>query len=297
VVVTDPAALVSAVELLAQEVEAMDRAASRFRPESEVNMLAAAGGERRRVSDTLIEAVLAAQRMAQATDGVVDPTVGAAMCRIGYDRDFAAIAAGVAARLPGPQPAPGWRVIEVDEEEKTIRVPPGTLLDLGATAKALVADRVAARAAALLGCGVTISLGGDVAVSGPPPPGGFGIGVGDVAGGRADAVVAIDAGGLATSGVVTRHWQLGGRWVHHIVDPANGLPVPVVWRTASVAARSCLEADAAATAAMVLGASAPAWLAARDLPSRLVTLGGDVTLVGTWPSPPHGDDTRAASGR
>ncbi len=299
VVVSEPGALVAAIRLLQQEVEAMDGAASRFRADSEVCKLRDAGGEPRRVSGTLTAAVLVALRMASATDGTVDPTVGEAMCRIGYDRDFAEIANGVPGSLPPGRPVPGWRSIEVDEEASTIRVPPGTLLDLGATAKALVADRVAARVAASLCCGVMVSLGGDVAVARPPPPGGFRVGVGDAAGGAAQTVVAVTDGGLATSGVTVRRWMLGRRPVHHIVDPVNGLPVDVAWRTVSVAAASCVEADAAATAAMVKGHGAPAWLAGNGLPSRLVTLGGEVVSVGGWPSAGAdlGDGERTGSGR
>ncbi|MHB1774909.1 MAG: FAD:protein FMN transferase [Acidimicrobiales bacterium] len=285
VVVTDPGALAGVVELLGDEVDAMDRAASRFRADSEVCMLRDAGGLPRPVSPTLLEAVLVAVRMAAATDGAVDPTVGAAMCRIGYDRDFGDLGRRVAGRLPAPEAVPGWRLIEIDEERSTIRVPAGTLIDLGATAKGLTADRVATRAAAGLRCGVMVSLGGDVAVAGPPPPGGFAIGVGDVAGGVADVEVAIAGGGLATSGVSVRRWVLGGHPVHHLVDPASGLPVEAVWRTVSVVAATCVGADAAATAAMVKGRDAPSWLAGRGLPARLVTPTGEVELVGPWPSP------------
>jgi thiamine biosynthesis lipoprotein len=284
VVVTDPCALVGTVELLAAEVDAMDRAASRFRADSEVCLLRDAGGSPRPVSATLLEAVLVAVRMAAATDGAVDPTVGAAMCRIGYDRDFSDLGRRVAGRLPAPGAVPGWQLIEIDEERSAIRVPAGTLIDLGATAKALTADRVATRAAADFACGVMVSLGGDVAAAGPPPPGGFAIGVGDVAGGAADVEVAIAGGGLATSGVSVRRWVLGDDPVHHIVDPASGLPVEEVWRTVSVVAATCVGADAAATAAMVKGRDAPSWLAGLGLPARLVTPTGAVALIGLWPS-------------
>jgi len=292
VVVAEPGALVGAVELLGDEVDAMDRAASRFRADSEVCMLRDAGGSPRPVSSTLLEAVLVAVRMAAATEGAVDPTVGAAMCRIGYDRHFDDVGPQVAGSLPAAEAVPGWRAIEVDEESSTIRVPAGTLIDLGATAKALTADRVATRAAVALGCAVMVSLGGDVAVAGPPPPGGFPIGVGDVAGAAADATVAIIGGGLATSGVSVRRWLLGGHRVHHIVDPANGWPVEEVWRTVSVVAATCVEADAAATAAMVKGRGAPSWLAGHGLPARLVNRTGEVELVGPWPSP----EVRAGDG-
>jgi thiamine biosynthesis lipoprotein len=69
----------------------------------------------------------------------------------------------------------------------------------------------------------------------------------------------------------------------HIIDPATGEPVESPWRTVTVAARSCVAANTASTAAIVLGDDAPRWLAARGLPARLVALDGGVVRVGGWP--------------
>ena len=168
----------------------------------------------------------------------------------------------------------------------TVTVPPGTLLDLGATAKAWAADRAAAAIAGRLGCGVLVSLGGDLAVEAAPPAG-FTVGVADVCGDPdAPTAVSIVSGGLATSGVGNRHWTLGGTPVHHLVDPSTGLPVATPWRTVSVAAASSVDANTASTAAHVLGDSAPAWLAARALPARLVAHDGSVVTVAGWPDDP-----------
>ena len=71
--------------------------------------------------------------------------------------------------------------------------------------------------------------------------------------------------------------------MHHIVDPRTGRPAAGPWRTVSVAAATCAEANAAATAAIVAGGRAEAWLAAEGLPGRLVTHGGEVRLLGGWP--------------
>jgi thiamine biosynthesis lipoprotein len=179
---------------------------------------------------------------------------------------------------------PGWQSIGIDLERGTIRVPQDVQIDLGATAKALAADRAAHAVTAALGCGVLVSLGGDVAVAGPPPPGGFRVGLADVcAADDVDEAVAITSGGLATSGVGTRKWKLGKSDVHHIIDPATGLPATVVWRTVSVAAATCVEANAGATAAMVKGEEAIDWLSRLQLPARLVGEDGVVRCTGGWP--------------
>jgi FAD:protein FMN transferase len=71
--------------------------------------------------------------------------------------------------------------------------------------------------------------------------------------------------------------------VNHLVDPRTLAPVAGTWRTATVAAHSCLEANVAATAALVLDRDAVDWLRERRLPARLVDGGGAVLAVGGWP--------------
>ncbi len=285
IVLTDPDSVVGAAAIVHEELDRVDRAASRFRPDAEIALVHRAEGRPISVSPCLFEAVAVALRVAAATGGAVDPTVGAAMNRLGYDRDFAAIGAGIPADLPEPGPVPGWRSVELDRASGTVRVPAGTVIDLGASAKALTADRIAQRVAATFGCGVLVSLGGDISVAGPPPAGGFCTGLADVSGAaKASETVAIASGGLATSGIMSRRWRVGHDLVHHIVDPSTGLPPTPVWRTITVAAASCVDANAASTAAMVKGSGAEDWLAALNLPARLVALDGTVVRVAGWPA-------------
>jgi thiamine biosynthesis lipoprotein len=168
----------------------------------------------------------------------------------------------------------------------TVQLPRDARLDLGATAKAWASDRAAERAAAVApGLGVLLSLGGDVAIAGPAPTDGWPVGIADDhAAHMASASVAFHAGGVATSSTTVRAWRRGGRPVHHIVDPATGLPAPVVWRTVSVAAATCVDANIAATAAIVRGEGAPAWLEELRLPARLVSRDGEVVTVAGWPT-------------
>jgi len=277
--------LVGAIEILQHELERIDKAASRFRADSEISRVHRAQGHPVNVSPCLFEAVSVALRVAEVTDGAVDPTVGIAMNRLGYDRDFAEIATGVLGVLPEAAPVPGWRSIELDPTSRTLRVPAGTLVDLGAIAKALTADRIAQRVSVRLGCGVLVSLGGDISVAGPPPPGGFRIGLADVSGtAKACETVAIASGGLATSGIMSRRWRLGHHAVYHIVDPMTGLSPTPTWRTVTVTAASCVDANAASTAAIVKGATAEGWLTTLHLPSRLVAVDGRILRVAGWPA-------------
>jgi FAD:protein FMN transferase len=285
--VTDPGSMGPALDLVEREIAAIDRACSRFRPDSELTRLNAAPGRPIAVSALLLEAVEVALRAAALTGGVVDPTVGTAMRILGYDRDFAQVqVAGPPVRVT-LRPVPGWRLVRPDARTSTIEIPAGVELDLGATAKALCADRAARAAAEATGSGVLVSLGGDIAVAGVAPSGGWRVRVTDDHAAPADGpgqTVLISSGGLATSGISVRRWARGGRMLHHLVHPATGLPAEPYWRTASVAAASCVDANIATTAAIILGPDAQGWLARQRLPGRLVGIDGEVVRVGGWPA-------------
>lgn len=296
-VVTDPALLADARRLLVGDLAELDLACSRFRPDSEVVALAnaarnSAGPVTMTVSPLLAEAVAVSLRAASLTDGDVDPTVGGVLSALGYDRDFGQVPATGPALRMRVRVIPGWRSIGLDSATRRLTVPPGVQLDLGATVKGWAADRSAARVAGLLGCGVLVSLGGDTSVAGEPPEGGWRIRVQDLTA-RPDepprgpsTVVAIRDGGLATSSTAARRWRRGGDVLHHIVDPRTALPAAPVWRTVSVAAASCADANTAATAAVIRGRQAPAWLAALNLPARLVEPDNTIHTVAGWPPDP-----------
>jgi FAD:protein FMN transferase len=273
-------------------VERVDRTYSRFRPDSEMTRLNGRPGETVTVSPLLAEALDVALRAARASDGRVDPTVGRAMRAVGYDADFSRIADPIAGQLGSLtlriEPIPGWRAVRFDRRARTVSLPPGVELDLGSTGKALAADLAAAAALRATGRGgVLVSLGGDIATAGGSPEGGWRVLAAEDSSIPASAdgeVVAIAGGAIATSSTTVRRWTRDGIALHHIIDPATGLPTDGPWRTVSVTAASCVDANVAATAAIVRGDSAPDWLAGLRLAARLVTLDGTVRRVGGWPA-------------
>ena len=300
-VVTSPPRIAAARELLEADLLALDLACSRFRSDSELVAIgnvarSASGPVTVTVSPLLAQAVAVSLRAAQLTDGDVDPTVGGALAELGYDRDFAELArAGQATDVrSGSEDVkirviPGWRSVGVDVDRQRLTVPAGVWLDLGATVKGWAADRAAARIADVVGCGVLVSLGGDTAVAGEPPDGGWRIRVQDrtaLPGEAADGpsqVVTIRDGGLATSSTAARRWRRGGDVLHHILDPRTGRPATPVWRTVSVAAATCADANTAATAAVIRGRQALPWLSGLRLPARLVGQDGTVHALSAWP--------------
>jgi thiamine biosynthesis lipoprotein len=284
---TDPAGLLLARARLVRELRALDLACSRFREDSELQRLNRSGGRPLAVGELLRTALAAALEVARMTGGLVDPTVGRAMRQNGYDRTFARVGLAGGRLVPVLAPAGRYEEIELDHEAGTVRVPPGVELDLGASAKALAADRIAAQIAADTGAGALVALGGDIAVAGAPPPAGWVVGVDDDHATPPEAArerVAIRGGGLASSGIRVRRWRTAAGDYHHIVDPRTGRPARGPWATVAVAAASCLDANAASTASIVLGPAAPAWLAERRLPARLGRLDGSVLRVAGWPA-------------
>jgi FAD:protein FMN transferase len=284
----DPIALSDAIGVLEHELEAIDLACSRFRADSEVSRLARSAGAWMPASRLLRTALAAGIAAAEHTDGAVDPTVGATMRALGWDADFRVVVSRRDAVRFEAVPAAGWERIEIDDGTGRVRVPTGVEIDLGATAKALSADRAATAAFRATGSGVLVNLGGDLAVAGPAPAGGWPILVTDDHRASSDAdghVVAIAAGGLATSSTTVRRWRTSQGIAHHVVDPRTGRPAAEVWRTVSVAAASCVDANTASTAAVVIGEQAPGWLEARGLAARLVRTDGATVHTAGWPAP------------
>ena len=81
-----------------------------------------------------------------------------------------------------------------------------------------------------------------------------------------------------------RRWRRGGATLHHLIDPRTGLPADGPWRSATAAAATCVDANIAATAAIVLGNEAPRWLEAAGVPARLVDRWGAVARIAGWPA-------------
>ena len=268
-----------------RELDAIDRACSRFRADSELARVNRAAGEPVAIGALLLEALEVAVEAARRSGGLVDPTVGRALRTAGYDATFRVVAArdGDPFRARYSRAA-GWESIELDRTTSTVRIPAGVELDLGATAKALACDRAAAAAAAVAGPSL-VSVGGDVAVAGAAPDRGWAVRVTDDHAAPPDApgqTVAISTGGLATSSTTVRRWRSGAAELHHILDPRPGRPASSPWRTVSVAATTCVDANVASTAAFLVD-DAPAWLEARSLPARLVSVAGESAVVGGWP--------------
>jgi len=284
---THEVGLAPATEAVREILIDVDQAYSRFRDDSELSRLNARAGETVTVGPLLASAIAVAERAATFTDGAVDPTIGHAIRVAGYDDDVARLASAGGPLILRAERIPGWRAMHVNFRSRRVALPAGVELDLGSTGKALAADLAAAAAIRMVpNGGVLVSLGGDIATAGQPPPGGWQILVTDDSNTPPDGDgdrITIATGGLATSSTMVRRWNRGDLSMHHLIDPETGLPATGRWRTVTVAAQSCLLANAVTTASVVRGAAAPDWVGELGLPGRFVAADGAVVTTAGWP--------------
>ncbi len=251
---------------------------SRFRPDSDLSRVNDTAGRLvpvRRLTLDLVDVALAAARR---TQGACDPTIGRQLLAAGYDDDIEILRVRGAAPTAGERGAADWAAVRVHRELGLVGVPTGVALDLGATAKAWTADEAAARLTRTLGVPALVALGGDVSANGPGPA--WPVLVSEHEGGTG-AILGLTRGGIATSSTRGRRWATADGEAHHLIDPRSGLPVAGPYRTASVLAGTCVEANALSTAALVWGDEALGRLA--PYPARLVDAAGRVVTTDAWP--------------
>ncbi len=270
-----------AQERLWSWIDRIDAACNRFRPDSEIARVNAANSSTFVVSETFATCLNAALASATLTNGLCDPTVLEALCAIGYDRDFDAIAPSTRALAPS-QPSPGLNAIEFDPASRRLRLAHGCRLDFGASAKALVADAVADELA--VRGGVVVEIGGDVALRGSGPEGPWAVAISDRLELHGNEPrVSLQSGGIATSSITARTWRMNGRVMNHIIDPRTGDCASGPYATASVSAQSCVIANAFATAALLWGEDAGYRIGQSGWSARLVRRDGRVEFIGGWP--------------
>jgi thiamine biosynthesis lipoprotein len=281
IVVADVDRLDAAIAIADGLLAEVEIAASRFRPDSELLNLRAGWND---LSPMLADLVREALTAAWLSDGAVDPTVGATMAGLGYDRTLAAVRAVGLPRLSVVPSVAGWRSLRLDGSR--LFRPADVQLDLGATAKAVAADRTAAAIADALGTGVLVSLGGDIATSGPAPDGGWQVTVQDLPTDAPQQVTLNAGAAVATSSTAKRTWQRDGRTLHHLVDPATGAPTAGPWRAVTVVATDCARANTASTGAIEKGHKAMGWLRGLGFPARLTDEAGRVRTINGFPEEP-----------
>lgn len=274
-------------------IEDFARRLSRFRPDSELSALNRDPGTDVAASQLLRTAVRAGLWAARRSGGLVDPTLTGALERAGYATSLdgvgpaslqQALAAAPPRRPARSHPDQLWRRISVDDGAGAVRRPAGVRFDTGGTGKGLCADAVAHRlrnyTRFVVDCGGDIAIGGVGAQFEP-----YEVEIEHPLTGEAIRTVSLAAGGVASSGLNVRVWRdAQGRFAHHLLDPASGLPAWTGLVGATALARSALEAETLSKAALLLGA-----LGARRVLAEhggvIVHDDGDVEEIGPLDAP------------
>jgi thiamine biosynthesis lipoprotein len=253
----------SALRAVEEEFERLEAMLSRFRPASELSQLNRDG---RILAPPDLERVLElALEAREQTGGRFDPTVHDALTQAGYDRSFEQIEPDADAGAGSQGARCGGRVA-IDPETGTIELEPGFHVDLGGIGKGYAVDRAIEILAVRGPC--LVNAGGDLAVRGEEP---WPIGVED------GPTLELTRGAIATSGRDRRRWRRGGHELHHLIDPATGLPSETDLLRVTVVASSAVEAEVLAKSLFLAGEEEAA---AAGVPALLVTTGGHRRLVG-----------------
>jgi len=267
-------------ERLEHWINEFDRCVNRFLATSDLSRINERGASAYVMSPTFEMVLRASLDAADMTNGLCDPTILNALAALGYDRDYDELASGTndtGARAD----VPGVSAISYDPSRHLLDLAPGVRLDFGATAKALLSDVLVSELAPF--GGVLVEVGGDVAVDGDGPDGPFVIGLATSLSVTGDEPrISIRRGGVATSSSTTRIWRHGERVVNHVIDPRTGDCASGSLAVATVAAPSCVIANAFATAALLWDEDAAYYIAQAGHAARLVFRDGRVEVVGGW---------------
>lgn len=233
---------------------------TRFAPTSDIRRVTASAGRWVDVAPETVEILDLAGDAWRLTGGRFDPTVAAAVAAAGYDRTFAEVVhAPPPALVPPTPPIPGIGGVEIDRAASRVRVAAGVALDLGGIGKGRAADLVADELCRFGAAGACVNLGGDVALRGTGPDGGaWTVAIADPWAPddpRADlGSFRLLRGGVATSTTLLRRWtDVGGRAVHHLIDPATGRPSASPLVAVTVVAADAAWAEVLAKAALLAG--------------------------------------------
>lgn len=241
----------------------------------------AAAGTWHRLPGGFFDVLSAALAWAEKSGGAYDPTIGAAVALWGFGPEPQPMSRPDPEATRAARARSGWHRVSLDRETRSAFQPGGVALDLCSIAKGFAVDEIVRALQAEGLANLLVEIGGELRGEGVKPDG-TPWWVAFERPRRADAkdslpatILALAGLSVATSGDARRYFEVDGRRYSHTLDPRTGEPVAHGLVSVTVAATSCMEADAAATALTVLGpVDGPAFATAHALAARFVHVDG-----------------------
>jgi thiamine biosynthesis lipoprotein len=276
----DDAARTGLAELIEIELAAIDRAMSTYDPRSELSEF-----NRRQdlswapASRGLLEVLDSASRISTSTQGAFDVTVGPLVDLWGFGPQYGTRRIPNDMAIERIRESVGFRHVQIDPSAGAIRkTQTRTRVDLSAIAKGYGVDRLAM---ILDRQGVEdylVEIGGEFRARGTTAAGRpWRVAIERPVADRRvlGEIVVLENRAIATSGTTKNFFEQDGRHYSHSIDPTTARPVEHPPMAVSVVADTAMEADAWATALLVLGPERGYALAqTRDLAALLVTAAG-----------------------
>lgn len=251
------------LDVVAGEAWRIEDKFSRYRPGNIVDRINCSDGEPVEVDDETAGLLDFAAALYKMSDGRFDITSGALRKAWVFDGSD---------RVPDDSlirtilQTVGWD--KVQWKRPTLILQPGMQIDLGGIGKEYAVDKAAALASDRSDAPLLVNFGGDVVANGAPQDStGWQVGIEtlDTNVHKAERLIRLSQGGLATSGDARRYLLRDGIRYAHILDPTTGWPVAEAPRAVTVAADTCTMAGMLATLAMLEGPRAEEFLEAQDV--------------------------------
>jgi len=279
----DPTALDTLAAHIAERLEALDNRFSTYREMSEVSRFNAHAGDAWfEISPDLLDVLMRGIAISELSDGAFDMTVGPLVELWGFGASDAPEAVPPQGRIDALLRGTGSEYLEVRSSPPAIRrTRDGVSLDLSAIAKGFAVDEISELLDAAGLTAYMVEIGGEVRTRGGRADGGdWVIGIENpLIGTTADAIqdtVRLRDAAIATSGDYRNYFEHEGNRYSHTLDPRTGWPVSHGLTAVSVIAERATDADALATALMVMGPELGLQLATRErIAARLMVRDGD----------------------
>lgn len=209
------------------------------------------------VSPATAKVVAYCLELAAKSEGAFDPTVGPLVNLWGFGPNPSAFEPPNDAKIAAALERVGHTKVEARLAPSALRKSdPSVYLDLSAAAKGYGVDAVAELLADEGYTAFMVEIGGEVRTKGTKPdeqPWRIGVEAPDSDGQKLQRVLELTDQAIATSGDYRNFFMHEERRYSHTINPMTGKPVDHQLATVSVLAETCLEADALATALLVMG--------------------------------------------